>query len=201
MLPRRLLLAAGLALPFAAAAQGSPAAPVEALVRGLLTAMKAGKARPFAQRAQALTPVIQRAFDLPVILQNSIGPRHAGLPPATRQELLDVFTRFTVASYVANFAAYSGERFEVLPDTRRVGGNEVVQTRLIVPDSEPIRLDYVVRPSGDDWKIVDVLMAGTISQVAVQRSDFRAVLGGGGAGALIASLRGKTARLSAGETE
>lgn len=194
------LLIVGVLLPFAGAALASAASPVEALDRGLLVVMKAGKTRSFAQRVQTLTPVIQRAFDLGVILQNSVGPRYAGLPPAVRQELLDVFTLFTIASYVANFADYSGERFEILPETRRAGSDDVVQTRLVAADSEPIRLDYVVRQSGGEWKIIDVLMNGTISRVAVQRSDFRALLTGGDAGALIASLRGKAARLSAGET-
>jgi phospholipid transport system substrate-binding protein len=197
---RRSLLLAGMLLPFAGRAQASAVSPVEALDRGLLAVMKAGKTGTFAQRAQTLTPVIQLAFDLGVILQNSVGPRFAALPQAVKHELLGEFTRFTVASYVANFAEYSGERFEILPETRRAGNDEVVQTRLVAPGSEPIRLDYVVRQSGGDWRIIDVLMNGTISRVAVQRSDFRALLAGGDAGALIASLRGKIARLSAGET-
>jgi len=46
------------------------------------------------------------------------------------------------------------------------------------------------------WRAVDVLLNGTISQVAVQRSDFRALLTSGGPDALIASLRQKTASLS-----
>ena len=41
------------------------------------------------------------------------------------------------------------------------------------------------------WKAVDVLLDGTISRVAVQRSDFRNLLGAGDASALIASLERK----------
>ncbi len=48
------------------------------------------------------------------------------------------------------------------------------------------------------WKIVDVLLDGTISRVAVQRSDFRDVLAQGGATALIASLERKAADLTGG---
>ena len=51
-------------------------------------------------------------------------------------------------------------------------------------------------PSG--WKVVDVLAAGSISRVAVQRSDFRHLLSNGGGDALLASLRRKTADLSGG---
>jgi phospholipid transport system substrate-binding protein len=48
------------------------------------------------------------------------------------------------------------------------------------------------------WKAVDVLEDGTISQVAVQRSDFRQILQSGGAPALVVSLQQKTRELSSG---
>jgi phospholipid transport system substrate-binding protein len=41
------------------------------------------------------------------------------------------------------------------------------------------------------WQAIDVLVSGTISQTAVQRSDFRAVLEAGGAPKLIESLTAK----------
>ena len=197
---RRLLLAIALLAPAAAIAAEGPATPVEALDQGILAVMRAGHARSFAQRLQMLTPVVQSAFDLPLILRNSVGPRFAALAPDAQAELLEVFMHFTAASYVANFDDDSGEHFEILPERRRVGNDEVVQTRMSQIAGEPIRLDYVVRQQNGTWKIVDVLLNGSISRVAVQRSDFRALLGAGDARGLIASLRDKVARLAAGET-
>jgi phospholipid transport system substrate-binding protein len=51
-------------------------------------------------------------------------------------------------------------------------------------------------PSG--WKAVDVLANGSISRVAVQRSDFRELLASGGVPALMAALQRKVANLSGG---
>ena len=51
-------------------------------------------------------------------------------------------------------------------------------------------------PSG--WKAVDVLEDGSISRVAVQRSDFRQLLDSGGLPALTTALRQKVATLSGG---
>ncbi|MGH7191895.1 MAG: hypothetical protein ACREF0_22195 [Acetobacteraceae bacterium] len=45
---------------------------------------------------------------------------------------------------------------------------------------------------------MDVLLDGTISQVAVQRSDFQSFLTSGGAPALVAALHKKVASLSGG---
>ena len=101
---------------------------------------------------------------------------------------------------MANFDEYDGERFEILPERRRVGADEVVATRMVHNASDPLRLDYVVRRGDAGWKIIDVLLNGSISRVAVQRSDFRSLLGAGDAAPLIASLRRKTAQLADGHT-
>jgi phospholipid transport system substrate-binding protein len=201
MTTRRQLLALALFAPVAAIAETSPSAPVEALDQGILALMRAAHTSGFAQRAQMFTPVAQAAFDLPRIVRDSVGPRFASFAPAVQAELLDVFTQFTVASYVANFNGYNGERFDILPELRHAGSDEVVQTHLVQAGGEPVKLDYVVHHDDDGWKIVDVLLNGSISRVAVQRSDFRALLSGGDAGPLIASLRSKGTRLAAGQTD
>jgi phospholipid transport system substrate-binding protein len=203
---RRHLLMLGLALLAPCGALGgaraddAAMAPIVALDAGLQQVMRAGRATPFADRARTLAPLVDAAFDLPLILKNSVGPRWAGLSAAAQADLLDAFTRFTIATWVANFDTFDGERFEILPQTRRVGNDEVVETRIVPASGEPTRLDYVMRRSdGDDgpWKAVDILFNGTISRVAVQRSDFRAMLGNGDATRLIASLRDKAATLAA----
>jgi phospholipid transport system substrate-binding protein len=172
--------------------------PIAALNAGLLQAMRAGTKAAFASRFAALAPLVDRAFDLPGILHASVGQRWTGLAEQDRSELQDVFRRFTIASYVANFDVFGGEHFEVLPELRAVGTDQVVGTLLVPATGEPIRLDYVMRQQDGDWRAVDVLADGTISRVAVQRSDFRALLAQGGARALIASLQKKLADLSGG---
>ena len=55
-----------------------------------------------------------------------------------------------------------------------------------------------MRDANGTWRAVDVLLDGSISRVAVQRSDFRKILASGDANALIASLKRKIADLSDG---
>lgn len=192
-------LLAAAAMPLDARAQtDGPSMPVRRLNEALLQAMQAGAKAPFAERARIIGPAAGRAFDLPAILQASVGPRWASLTQADRDALLEVFVRFTTASYTANFDGFSGERFEILPDTRAAGGDRIVQTRIVLPKGDPVRIDYQMRQTADGWRAIDVLLDGSISRVAVQRSDFRALLAKGGAAMLIASLRDKTAALEAG---
>ncbi len=204
-LPRRRMLAAALALPALhrsarAFAQDSTDVrqPIVALYATLEKLMRAGQATPFPDRFAILAPVIDRVYDLETVLKVSVGLKWPSIDPASRSSLAEVFRAFTIASFVANFDKFEGERFDVLPDLRTVGADQVVQTRIVSASGEPIRLDYVMQPSDGGWRVTDVLLDGTISRVAVQRSDFRALLAHGDAGALIASLRRKVAHLSGG---
>jgi phospholipid transport system substrate-binding protein len=173
-------------------------APIRALNDALIRVMRAGKSTPFRARFHMLAPTIDRAFDLAGILLVSVGPRWAGIDAAQQTALRGVFRLFTVASYVDNFDSYADEQFEVAPDLRTIGDDQVVSTTLVSTSDDPIRIDYVMRREGVAWKVVDVMLDGTISRVAVQRSDFRGVLTEGGAPALIASLERKVADLSGG---
>jgi phospholipid transport system substrate-binding protein len=172
-------------------------APVENLDAALLAAMKAGRSTPFAQRYAALAPVIEQTFDLTAVLAASIGLSWSAMPSDQQAQLLAAFRRYTVASYTANFDNYTGQTFQLAPEIRSLGNGEVVvQTEIYAADGSSNKLDYVMRNTSSGWKAVDVLADGSISRVAVQRSDFRHLLNNGGASALLAGLQSKVASLS-----
>jgi phospholipid transport system substrate-binding protein len=193
-----LAIAPGCGAAAASAQDSGPATAIRALNDALLKIMHMGKSAPFDERARTLTPAVEGAFDLRQILQTSVGLGWSRFSPQQQAELLDVFTRYTVASYVANFDSFNGEKFEILPELRRVGADQVVQTRIVPAAGDANRIDYVMRSTAAGWKAVDVLLDGSISRVAVQRSDFRSLLAGGDPGRLLASLRSKTAALESG---
>ena len=187
---------------FAPAYALDPAAaePIAALNAGLLAAMHAGSATPYTQRYASLAPIVERSFDLDTILQTSVGPKWQSFTPEQQDQLRAEFTRFTVASYLANFSNFAGEKFEISPDTRAIGAEQVVETKIEPAKGEPARIDYVMRAEDAGWRAVDVLLDGSISRVAVQRSDFRQLVESGPE-PLIASLQKKTAALSAGKSK
>jgi phospholipid transport system substrate-binding protein len=187
-----------LALPRAMA---DPAAvtPIRQLCDTLLVIMKAGHTTPFPKRYETLAPVAERALDLPAILQLSVGPTWSSLPPDQQTTLMTAFRRYTIANYVNSFDNFTGQRFDIQPDTKPLpNGEQLVQTKIVPSSGESHELDYVMRRQGSGWRAVDVLADGSISRVAVQRSDFRRLVARGGAQALIESLNQKTNDLSGG---
>lgn len=199
-----LLTAPAVLLPFSStqglaqtaggqAVSGGPASPVAALYSTLTMIQKQGGSAPFGQRAQQLAPVVDRAFNLPTVLQTSVGLRYRSLPDAQKQQLEQVFRQFTVARYVSNFAPSTGDTFKVMPNPHpsAYGSDQIVQTQVVSRSGSVTKIDYVMRQFPQGWQAVDVLLDGHISQVAVQRSDFGSAVSTGDATSLIESLKKK----------
>jgi phospholipid transport system substrate-binding protein len=187
------------AVPMRMAAAADASVPVQQLNTALLVSMKAGSGMSFAQRFATLTPVLEQTFDLDAVLAASIGLSWPTLPNDQKAQLLAAFRRYTVASYAANFNSDSGQTFQISGSLRSVGDGEVVvPTKLVSTDGSAVRLDYVMRDGPSGWKAVDVLADGSISRVAVQRSDFRHLMASGGVPALMVALEQKVSSLSGG---
>ncbi|MEO9136990.1 MAG: ABC transporter substrate-binding protein [Casimicrobiaceae bacterium] len=195
----RALVASIGVLPLSAFAADDEAravtAPIRAFYAALLDVMRRAKALGIQGRYDALAPVIRATFDLAAMTRISVGPRWNSIQPEQQTALIDGFTRMTTATYANRFDGYSGERFVVDPavETRKTGS--VVHTQLVQSTGTPISLNYLMRKSAAGWKVVDVYLAGAISELATRRSEFGAILDSGGPTKLIDTLKQQTDKL------
>ena len=191
---RTLLIALAAAVPVVAAPPAFAADPaqgtVDALHAGLLSVMKAGGTQ--ASRARAIAPVVDRTFDLPLMTRLSVGPAWTTIPAPQQAALLQAFRGLTVAQYAKNFSSYGGERF-VMGAVETRGGDKLVRTTLNSGRTVE-SLNYRLRASGGQWKIIDVYYRNSVSQLATRRADFDRVMKTGGAAALIGHLNRLAAR-------
>jgi len=190
-----------LAFAGTATAQTSESQPIAALDSALIGISKAGSANAsYESRYNQLDPVVRQALNMSVITQNSVGFLWSTVPAAQQQQLLALFEQFTVATYVHEFNAYSGQQINLLPAEKTVGASKIVETQIVPGDgSSPTEVDYVMTDTPDSgWQATDVLLGGTVSQVAVHSSDFSALVTSGDASQLIAALKAKIAALQSG---
>ena len=193
---RRLLLALPLfaALPAAAAAEtGSAPAVIERFYDQLLAVMKDAKRLGFDGRYARLSPAISRTFDLPLMTRIAIGPGWAQIPADQQQRLNAAFSRYTISMYANRFDDYGGERFEVIPAANRGPNGVIVNTRLVKTNGEAIALNYLMRQEASGWKVIDVYLSGSISELAARRSEFVSGLQRNGAEGLVPLLEQRTA--------
>ena len=202
---RRVLLALALATlagrrAASAAGPDSGSAPalIERFYAALLEVMKQGKQLSFDERYKRLAPTIERTLDLGLMTRIAIGPGWAQLPADQQQRLSAAFARYTISVYANRFDDYGGERFEVSPNTTANPSGVVVNSWVVKSNGEKETLNYLLRQDAGSWKIIDVYLSGTVSELATRRSEFIAVLQHDGADGLVQMIERRTAALRAG---
>ena len=190
--PALALAGSLLCIPTALAANSGASAPVSALNKALISTMQlAQSGQEFQARYNALAPVVKQTYDLPEVTKNSVGFLWSTLPASQQTSLIDLFTQFTVSSYVSQFDSYNGQTISVVPPEKPLGQKKIVETKLTPSEDGGVEIDYVVADGPNGWKIDDVLLNGTISEVAVHASDFASLVKSGDASMLIAALQAK----------
>jgi phospholipid transport system substrate-binding protein len=203
---RRLLLSslgllplAGLRPGAAAEPESAPAALVQRFYDDLLAVMKEAKRLSFDERYNRLSPTVNRTFDLPLMTRIAIGPGWVQIGADQQQRLAAAFSRYTVSVYANRFDDFGGERFEVEPRPVANANGTLVNSRLVKPNGEQVVLNYLLRQDTTGaWKIIDVYLSGTVSELATRRSEFGSVLQRGGAEALVREIEQRTAALRTG---
>ena len=183
------LLAMGLfAQPSAAALD--PQDTVRSFYGVLLDNMRQGRVLGESGRYARLAPVVNRTFDVPAMTRLAVGPSWARLAPAQQQQLVAAFAHYIAATYADQFDNYSGEQLQVTGE-RPFGADIMVQTRIVKANGEATRLDYLMRQNQGAPMISDVYLDGSISQLAVHRSEFHSILQREGVDGLVIALNRK----------
>jgi phospholipid transport system substrate-binding protein len=174
-------------------AQSAPAGggeTVQGLYDALLSTMKNGRALGQSGRFMRLAPVIRSTFDIASMTRLSVGSSWASLSEAQRQQVSESFGRYISAIYADRFDSYDGQKLEVTGEQTASSG-VMVKSQIIKASGEPVKVDYMMRRSGDNWLISDIYLDGAISEVATRRSEFAAILKNDGIDGLIAALNRK----------
>ena len=192
-----LSLTIGVFVESAAALALDPQANVRGFYDTLLGTMKNGQMLGQSGRYARLAPVVDRVFDVASMTRLAIGSSWATLPPAQQQQLIEAFRHYIAATYADRFDSYSGEQLQVTGE-HPYNADVIVQTKIVKSDGETTTLNYLMRQNQGSWRISDVYLDGTISQLAVQRSEFNSILRREGVDGLVMALNRKADLLSRG---
>ncbi|HTH95961.1 MAG TPA: ABC transporter substrate-binding protein [Stellaceae bacterium] len=175
-------------------ASASTAAPtvIQNFDGTLLSVMKQAASLGAQGRYEKLLPVVQQTFDIPFMTKIVVGAAWQGWTPQQREAMTTAFGKFLAATYARRFDGYGGESF-VIDGSQDNGTKTFVSTHLVRVGDSPVVINYLMRPDAvGSPKIVDVLVTGTISELATRRSEFASILDRGGYDALLAALEAKS---------
>ncbi len=75
----------------------------------------------------------------------------------------------------------------------------LVRSRLIESNGDFVQLDYRLRSVQGDWRIIDVYLNGTISELALRRSEYSSLIQREGFAALLTALDQRIDELASGK--
>jgi phospholipid transport system substrate-binding protein len=183
------VLSSGQSDPAAAGARReSPVAVVETLHDILLESMRQGADLDFQGRFELIEPVVDLTFDIELMGSKSVGRHWKQLNAEDKAIWVSKFRSYLAASFAGNFNEYDGESFETLGEKPAARETRIVLTKLRVPKSDDVIFNYRVKQSEDGWQIIDIYLKGTVSELALRRSDFSTTLKKDGFGELSAAI-------------
>ncbi|WP_052716211.1 ABC transporter substrate-binding protein [Magnetospira sp. QH-2] len=157
----------------------------------LLEAMENAFAEDVTERYDRLVPAVGAAYDFPFMVRIAVGSHWSQTSAAQKQALTEAFGRMSTATYAHHFNGYSGEKFETVETRDGPKGTRIVDTRIVSPDGGRTDIAYVMHHTNSGWRIANVILEKGVSQLAVHRSEYAAVLKQGGADALVKVLTDK----------
>jgi phospholipid transport system substrate-binding protein len=173
-----------------------PTAPVEKLHAGLLGVLKESDSLTYEQRFERLAPVLDETFDLAFMAEKVVGRAWKDLKEEDRARWVATFKKFTTANYAGRFVGFTGQSFETLGVEDAANQTKIVKTRLLNPTDENVDLSYRLRQVDGDWRIIDVHLGNTVSELALRRTEYASVLARDGFPGLLEQVEGKIAELA-----
>jgi phospholipid transport system substrate-binding protein len=174
-------------------------AVIERFHASMLAVLREAETLGYEGRFRRVAPTVEEAFDLPYMAEKVVGGEWKKLGESERQRWLLTFGQFMKANYAGRFTGYTGQQFDTLGSESGAHGTMVVRTRLRNPSGEDVDLIYRLRSTTAGWRIIDIFLKGTVSELALRRSEYSAVLERDGFDSLLKVVEARIADLASGK--
>ena len=131
--------------------------------------------------------VVKNSYDLEKMGKIIIGIDWKQMDTKTQKEFINVFKRFISVNYFRRFNKINELNFENQTVTDIENKFKLARV-LLTADKEKIKIDYLLGFKNEKWKIFDVLLDGSISEVATKKSDFKKIIKEEGVSGLVKNL-------------
>ena len=143
----------------------------------------------FAELESEFRELLVEGFDMKAMSRLVLGRHIRTLSEQELDSFEKLFRNFLVRVYAIRFGHYEGDSFEVSRVFDNGDGDVIVRSKIVLTGTRPpVRVDWRLRPSSNDYKIIDVYIEG-VSMLNTQRIEFASVIERGGASALFDALR------------
>ncbi|MFN7186476.1 MAG: phospholipid-binding protein MlaC [Alphaproteobacteria bacterium] len=144
-----------------------------------------------AAKQKELDAVFTPIVDIPFVGKFVLGQHWRTATPAQQKDYLAAYGPFLMKHYISRLVKYSGQSVEVTKAVAEKDSTLLVTMKIIESDSNSFFVEYRLRPAGNSFKLVDIVVEG-VGLLTSQRSEFNSVVNQKGLDYLIEALKKKT---------
>ncbi len=183
----------GLLLGSAALAQQTPSQVVDGLASQVIPILQ-DKSLSSDQKRERIEQIAYVAMDFDTLSKLVLARNWSKFSPEQRTAFTNEFKRHLSVTYGRNVDNYKNEKVTILGERPEARGDMTVHTKILRGGGiEDILVDYRLRQTNGQWKIIDVIVEG-VSLVSNFRSQFQDIVANGGPDRLLTLLKEKNAK-------
>ena len=137
---------------------------------------------------ELIDDVVKNSYDLEKMGKIIIGVDWKQMDTKSKKEFINVFKRFISVNYFRRFNKINELDFEHQTVTDIEDKFKLARV-ILTADNEKFKIDYLLGFKNEKWQIFDVLLDGSISEVATKKSDFKKIIKEEGVSGLVKNLR------------
>jgi len=145
------------------------------------------------EREAGFRSLLLSYFDVPLITRLVVGRYWRKANEEQKEAFSTVFEQHIIKVYTSQLGVYRDEKVELRNVAARTDKDTIVGTEVMRNADPPLRIDWLVRESNGNYRIIDVAAEG-VSMMTTKRSEFSSVIARDGIDGLIEQLEALNAR-------
>ena len=135
---------------------------------------------------------IKKTYDSKKMGRMIVGQNWKKQDQNMKDEFIKVFEKYIAYNYIRRFSKLKKIEFEIL-NTKIIGEKyKLTNVNLLTNSKDKISISYLLHLTENEWKIFDVLIDGSISEVATKKAEFTDTINNNGLRQLISILKKKS---------
>ncbi len=120
--------------------------------------------------------LVNETYNVEKMISMIIGKKWNQINKEKQEEVTLVFTEYVIKNYIKRFKKIKQIAFENISSKEVRKNYFLVKTKLKLLNEDDVKIDYLLTKKNGEWKIFDVLLAGSVSEIATKKSEFNSFI-------------------------
>ena len=135
-----------------------------------------------------LINLVKNTYNAEKMIAKIIGDTWKKTDNKDQQEIVIIFQEYIAKNYFKRFKKIKNPIFDY-KESKKISEKLMLIKTILVVDKEEVSINYLLIFDKNQWRIFDVLLAGSISEIATKKSEFSGFIRDGKISPLIDALK------------